>query len=589
MLRLLTFATCCLLLAACASLSPDPELATDTETSSASEPAQAAAVIPERHFPDDSLYSLLVAEFALRRQGYAVALERYLAQAPTLRDAGVSAHTTHLGQFMQREHETMEATRLWVELDPDNVEANSIYATMLVRQGRTVEALPYLANTERNGKATHFPVLLTRFNALSSQQRTELIAGVNELAIEFPENTSLILTQVLIDAELEHYDRARTKLKRLFELEPTQTQALLLEARIRVELKEKKPFKHIDRVLKEQPENKLLRMQYARLLTGIDMSAAREQFEILSSQSPRDGDLLFSLALINREIGDYPAAAAYLHQVLALEQRVDEANFSLGRISEDTGDLEQALSYYMQVGDSREYLAANNRIGQILVAAGELEESHAWFAQQRELDPRQREPLYRLEADVLASSGDLDRAVQLLDEALSETPGDALLLYARAMLNEQRGDVVAMERDLRTILAAEPGNITALNALGYTLANRTTRYAEAIELISRALEMQPEEPAILDSMGWVLYRTGRLEESLQYLTRAYARFPDAEVAAHLGEVLWLSGQTDAALAVWRGAVLQHPDHPVLRSTLERLGIESLDDDSSENADARNQP
>ena len=132
-----------------------------------------------------------------------------------------------------------------------------------------------------------------------------------------------------------------------------------------------------------------------------------------------------------------------------------------------------------------------------------------------------------------------------------------------------------MERDLRSIIASDPDNATALNALGYTLANRTERYTEAFELVSRALALQPDEPAILDSMGWVMYRTGRYEEAVDYLTRAYAAFPDPEVAAHLGEVLWITGDTDAALAVWRGALIKDPDHDILNSTLKRLGVSPL--------------
>ena len=129
-----------------------------------------------------------------------------------------------------------------------------------------------------------------------------------------------------------------------------------------------------------------------------------------------------------------------------------------------------------------------------------------------------------------------------------------------------------MERELRKIIASEPDNATAINALGYTLANRTRRYDEAYELISRALALEPGEPAILDSMGWVLYRQGNYEEALDYLTRAYAAFPDPEVAAHLGEVLWVSGDTENALEIWRGGLKKDPDNAVLAETLERLQV-----------------
>ena len=570
MSRLLVIVTACVLLTACASP------ATITQKDLAAQAAVAdAAEPPERPFPGDSLYPLLVAEFALRRRDYDVALDNYLTQSRILRDAGVSAHTTHLTQFMQREPEALGAAELWVELDPDNVEANGTLASLLVRQGRTVEALPLLALAERGGAQANFPTLLNGFNQLNEQQRAKLVGGINELAAEFPDNTPLLLTQALIYTEYNQYDLALDKLDKLFDLEPYQPQAILLEAKILLTVDAKKPFARLQQALQENPQDKRLRLQYGRLLTASDMAAAQQQFEILSMQSPRDGDLLLSLALINREVGDDLAAKAYLNQLLALEQRMDEAHFYLGSIAEDAGNPQEAVSQYMQVQDSREFLAANNRLGRILIAAGQLQRSRAWFNQQREENPGRRETLYGLEADLLVQARAQDAAVQVLNQALAEMPASTSLLYARSLLREQQGDLVRMEKDLRAIIASDPNNTTAINALGYTLANRTERYTEAMALISQALALDPDEPAILDSMGWVLYRTGRYEEALDYLTRAYAAFPDPEVAAHLGEVLWVTGDTDAATAVWQGALLKNPDHKTLLSTLERLGISSL--------------
>jgi len=573
-LRLLAIATAYALLTACAS----PATVLEKDPASAQAPVADKAPVakpPERPFPDDSLYPLLVAEFALRRREYDVALNNYLTQSRILRDAGVSAHTTHLTQFMQREPEALSASQLWVELDPDNVEANSTLASLLVRRGRTVEALPHLALAERNGAQANFPSLLNGFSRLDAQQRAKLVSGINELAAEFPENTKLLLTQALIHTEYRQYDLALDKLDVLFDLEPKQSQAILLEVKILLTENAKKPFARLQQALEENPQDKWLRLQYARLLTASNMAGAREQFEILSAQSPRDGDLLLSLALISSEIGDDLAAKAYLNQLLALEQRMDEAHFYLGRIAETAGNPQEAVSQYMQVQDSREFLAANKRLGRILIAAGQAQRSHTWFNQQREENPQRREQIYGLEADLLIQAGALDAAVQVLNQALAEVPASTSLLYARSMLSEQQGDLVLMEKDLRVIIANDPNNTTAINALGYSLANRTERYTEAMALISQALALAPDEPAILDSMGWVLYRTGRYEEALDYLTRAYAVFPDPEVAAHLGEVLWITGDTDAATAVWQGALLKDPDHEILLSTLERLGVSSL--------------
>lgn len=545
--------------------------------------------MPERPFPDDSLYDLLVAEFALRRQAYEVSLDRYMEQAPQLRDAGVSAHTTHLAQFLQQQDKALQSAQLWVQLEPESIDANNTMASLLAQQGMTVAALPYLVAVEDLSSSANFPMLLNGFNQLSNEQRAELMREIDKLSAEYPENTRLLLTQALIHTELRQYDVALADLQTLLDLDPEQPQAILLEARILVEQQADNPYARLQRALKKHPDAKKLRLQYARMLTTTDMVAAREQFEILSEQSPGDGDLLFSLALINRETGDPEAARAYLRETIALGQHVDESYYYLGRMAEDDGDPEEAMANYTQVGIGPEFLAANSRVGLLLVEDGQLDRSQTWFKEQREQYPPLREQLYGLEADILTRAGESESALQLLNQALAETPDSTALRYARAMLSEQLDDLESMEKDLRSILAADPDNATALNALGYTLADRTERYTEAKALVSRALELQPDEPAILDSMGWVLFRTGHYEESAAYLSRAYASFPDPEVAAHLAEVLWVKGDTESAMTVLRGAMMRDPDSQELLETMRRLGIDPPSDTPIEVAPEQPQP
>ncbi|MFK7975030.1 MAG: tetratricopeptide repeat protein [Halioglobus sp.] len=569
-LRLVVPALLLSLLMGCAGAPSSPTVA---EKPSLAGAESAKPEIPERPFPEDSIYSLLVAEFAIRNKAYDVALDNYMEQAPILRDRGVSAHATHLGQYMQREAEALEAVSLWTELEPNNAEANLTRGNLLVRRGEPLAALPHLATAQRNGAKVHFPATLSGFRKLNPQQRAELLDGIDDLSKEFPDNSKLLLTQALGRAEAKQFAQARKHLDALFKLEPDNEQALVLDAKVLIEQEAPEPFARIKKTLSKDEDNSELRLQYARLLTRSNMPEARKQFEILSAKSPRDGDLLFSLALINRETGDDLAAAAYLRQVLALDQRVDDANYYLGRISEDKGDTEEALGYYMRVEDSNQYMPSNSRIGRLLLEKGDVTRSTRWFGTQRAENPTRKEQLYSLEADLLAASGFNGPALTLLDTAIQAYPDATSLLYSRAMLREQQDDLVGMENDLRNILESDPSNTTALNALGYVLANRTDRLEEALSLVSRAIELQPNEPAILDSMGWVLFRVGRNAEALTYLKRAYANFPDPEVAAHLGEVLWVSGDNDAAIAVWQAAALKDPDHEILTETLQRLGIE----------------
>ncbi|MEP4145642.1 MAG: tetratricopeptide repeat protein [Halioglobus sp.] len=570
MRRLLITALGFTLLSACTSSPPAPST---VDVLSASDPEVTEP--PERAFPAESIYPLLVAEFAIRRQDYQTALNNYLEQAGILEDSGVSRHTTHLAQFMQNDEQALQSTQLWLEQEPDNLEANNTAATLLARAHRPVEALAHMSLLARAGKQANFPLLLQGFDQIDASEQSQLVQGLNELSLEFPEDPALLLTLALVNTEFEQYEQALARLEKLFQTEPYQHQSLLLEARILVQTDAKKPYARIEKALEINPEDSRLRLEYARLLTNTDIDAARKQFEVLSVQSPGDAELLLSLALINREIGDDVIAKAYLKQVLETGKRTDEAHYYLGRIAEDQKQLKDALSNYMRIGDSRHYLAANQRIGQILVGGGQLEASHSWYTQQRRQVPTRSEQLYGIEAEVLNSAGALQASLQVLNAGIDAYPDSASLRYARSMLGQQQSDIAMMEADLRAILARDPNNATALNALGYTLADQTDRLDEAHSLISRALELDPEEPAILDSMGWVLFRKGDLDQSIEYLTAAYAAFPDPEVAAHLGEVLWSKGNTEKARQIWQGALFKAPNHPVLRETLRRLGVTDL--------------
>ena len=574
MLRLLLTGIACALLLACASQPPATGPGQPPEAAAAPPPAPPPP--PERAIPDDSVYPLLLAEFALRRGAFDVALEQYSAQAPLLRDPGVSAHTTHLAQYLAREPEALEAAQLWVELEPDNLEANNTLAILLIRQGRNVQALPHFALLARAGEEVNFPTVLNDFEQLSPAEQAELSQDVERLAREMPDNTQVLLTWAMIQAETRQFEASLATLQQVFALEPDQKQAALLEAKILMAQGSTQPFARLERMLAANPQDTQVRLQYARMLTATDLVAAQEQFEVLSNQAPRNGELLLSLALLNRETGDNAAAKNYLRQLLALEQHVDEAHYYLGRIAEEDGDPQAAIYEYKQVEEGREFVAANGRLGLIYISSGQLEEYGAHFDQLRREYPDRLEQLYGVEADLLARENEIAAALAVINEALQQMPDSTALRYARAMLAEELGDLALLESDLRRIIAEEPDNATAMNALGYTLANRTRRYEEAYGLISQALALQPNEPAIMDSMGWVLYRMNRNEEALDYLARAYAAFPDPEVAAHLGEVLWVSGDTGKAMQVWQGALLKDPDNPVLVETLQRLEVTGLE-------------
>lgn len=295
-----------------------------------------------------------------------------------------------------------------------------------------------------------------------------------------------------------------------------------------------------------------------------------------------DADLLLSLALVSKEMKDWPSAKEYFEQLLFLQKHTASAYFYLGQISEQQQDIPAALELYRRVQEGEEYLYANAAMCRLYVNQSQLTECHKRLQQEREhlfslkTDNARliAARLYLIEADVLHQQKSVAE-LGLLNEALEHFPQQIDLLYARSMVYEQANNLSASEADLRAILNQSPDNSHALNALGYSLVNKTERIQEGYELITRALALEPDNAAILDSMGWALYRLQRPVEALEYLQKAMASFPNHEVAAHLGEVLWVSGQQKEARKIWQRGLEDDPNSQIIRETLQRLTLQHL--------------
>jgi tetratricopeptide (TPR) repeat protein len=574
---------CLLLLAGCAQTpgsqtasdsAPLPSAAPEIQNEPAA-PDSEVRVVAQRPFPADSFYSLLVAEFALRRRDYDQALQNYTELAPQLRDPAVSARATRLAQYMRDEEAAIAAARLWVELEPAQMEAHLMLANLLARRGQTLEALPHMVALTRAGGAANYTALATGFEQLSTPQKQQLLNTIDQLRLEQPQDTQLMICKALLLENLGQTPAAIDELQAVFAIDTQQLQAIVLEAKLKQDMEQYDGlYDRIIGALEDNPDNGLLRMQYARLLTRTDLNEARSQFTYLLERAPEDHNLLLSVALIEMELGNFAQAQPHLEALLQLDARPDEAHLYLGRIAEQQQRFDDALAHYKKITPAGDFGFATGRIAALALAAGKQQELSYYFAQLRQQYPRLREQLYAIEIDSLTSTNRTGEALQTANVALLELPNSSDLQYMRSMLYEAQGNLAAMERDMRLILERDPDNATVLNALGYTLADHTDRLVEAELMITRALQLQPDEPAIIDSMGWVKYRLGELEEALTYLQRAYALFPDPEVAAHYGEVLWVSGDKDQALQIWRAALLVKPGHALVIETMRRLGAKA---------------
>ena len=265
-------------------------------------------------------------------------------------------------------------------------------------------------------------------------------------------------------------------------------------------------------------------------------------------------------------------AVKYLDRMVRWNRRSDEAHYYLGDIAERRNDYAKAIREYKQVSAGYTFLSSQARIVNLLADQGRIDDARLHLERVRAENPQPQvyQQVMMLEAQLLVERGHTEDAMALMNEALAASPENVRLLYYRAMTGERMGRMDILEEDLRQIIEIDPDNADALNALGYTLTDKTDRHEEAKALIERALALRPDEPAFIDSMGWVLYRLGNLDEAETYLRRALDLFKNDEVAAHLGEVLWMLGRELEAREVWQEALELAPDSDILKGVIDRF-------------------
>ncbi|MGV8918732.1 MAG: tetratricopeptide repeat protein [Pseudomonas sp.] len=528
-------------------------------------------------FTPDTVVSLLTAELAGQRNRFDVALDNYVTQAIKTQDPGVSERAYRIAEYLGADQAALDTSLIWSKNDPANPDAQRAAAIQLARAGRYDESMVYMEKVLQGQGDTHFDFLALSAAETDTDTRNGLLKSFDSLLVKYPKNGQLIFGKALL---LQQNGNTDVALKLLEDNPPGDGEIapILLRARILQGMnrgKEAMPL--LEKSIKQYPDDKRLRLTYARMLVEQNrMQDAKVQFSSLVQQFPDDDELRYSLALVCLENKAWDEAVGYLEDLISRDSHVDSAHLNLGRVAEERNDPEKALTEYAQVGPGSDYLPAQLRQADILMSHGRTADASRLLASARDAQPDYAIQLYLVEAETMENNKQNDQAWAVLGKALKQHPDDLNLLYTRAMLAEKRDDLSQMELDLRAILKREPNNAMALNALGYTLSDRTTRYAEAKDLIEKAHSLNPEDPAVLDSLGWVNYRLGNLDEAERLLRQALERFPDHEVAAHLGEVLWAKGNQREARKVWGKALEQQPDSPILRSTLRRLtGSETL--------------
>ncbi|MCB1692998.1 MAG: tetratricopeptide repeat protein [Pseudomonadales bacterium] len=526
---------------------------------------------PVAPFTKDALYQLLVAEVAGYRGQYDVALDKYVKAAIDTRDPGVAERATRLAAYLKRNDVALQTAQIWAQEDPDDIDAHRHAADQLMRVGDLEGAVKHLEAVKRLGGLADFSMFAYRAATLDEEGRKSLLGVISKMLDEFPGDDQLMFSKAVLLEQSGELDEALALADQLL-ADKQNINVIILKVNALKDLhRTDEALAFMKEAIGEMKENRRLRLIYARLLFESDkLDEAAEQYEIVHKQAPSDGDILFALALIAMEQGNDASARGYLDQMVRWNRRAGEAHFYLGSIAEKNGDASTALREYKQVGNGYEFLPAQSRIASLMLEEGKVDEARGYLESARAEHPERYDELVMVEAQLLSERGLEKPVFDLMDKAIARDPGNIDLLYFRAMTGEKFGHLDILERDLNKIIALDPDNADALNALGYTLTDRTDRHEEALKLIQRALEIKPDEAAFIDSLGWVMYRMQKFDKALAYLRKALQMFPNDEVAAHLGEVLWVVGKKTEANKVWENALELKPDSKVLKQVIQRF-------------------
>lgn len=554
-----------LMVADTAQAQPTPSMTTEPEA-----PAKPEPDYPKQPLTSDILFKLLVAEVAGQRGAVQIAQTTYLDLARQTRDPRVARRAAEIALFARDQAGALEATRLWAAGEKDSERARQTLAALLLNEGKVSEAEPILHDLLKQDPARGF-LHLSALTGKTPDTRTALDMVVR-LAADYPQLPEARYAVAQAAAHAGRFDEAIDALKQADTLRPGWESAALMRAQILAKSSRADALAFMRDFLVAHADAREVRLAYARTLVNANQfNEARTEFTRLTQDFPRNAEVGLAAGLLSLQMGDLHAARDLLTQTLDYNPRdPDMIYYYLGQVAEQMKQLDVAANRYAEVKTGNYLVSARARQAALLVQAGKPEEGRALLANTRGENDAQNVRLIQAHAELMRDSKEPTAVFDLLTAGLKRYPDSASLLYDRAMAAEKLGRLDVLEADLRRAIALRPDDAQAYNALGYTLADRTTRLPEAIALLDKALSLAPDDPFILDSVGWAQYRAGNLARAQEYLERAFKVRPDPEIAAHLGEVLWARGQRDEAGKLWQASLQTHPQNEVLLETLRRL-------------------
>ena len=559
----------------CAAVPEDPKAQTVTQALAAGTPASGEQVEPGFDRRSELIFQYLLADIAARRGDGQAAAEAMLRAAEISQDPDVVVRAYGLSMQAGHHAPALEMARLLVQLMPDSDRPRVLELQALMALGRPDEFFNTLVeyNNEPGSKPGRN---LRRASEIlgRSADPSAWLSVMERLAEHYADEPEVHLAHAWLAYKASRPDLAEGALNRALSLHPGWQQVALMKLGQLKKADDRAALSAFTtKFLVEFPDSNDLRLAWARLLTEWgELESALEQFNELAHRLPGNNDAIYASGVLSLEIGDIQNAARWLGRYLELDPDHDQSRLYLAQIAVQEERYDDALAWLRAVTESELYFDAQLRIGAALAAAGRVEEAVDHLVGIVPDSVAEQVRIYLAHEQILRGTRGLDAALSLLDAALADIPDNAELLYARGLVSAQLKFIEKHELDMRRLIELEPDNAHAYNALGYTLADQTDRLDEALTLIEQAIELLPGDPFILDSLGWVHYRLGHTDLAREFLQKAIDIRMDAEIAAHLGEVLWMDGHQDQAREVWQRGRQSDPANPVLQETLRKFDL-----------------
>jgi tetratricopeptide (TPR) repeat protein len=536
--------------------------------------------LPSVELTDEILYKVVTSEIAFQRGDWQTAYVTLLSLAQQTRDPRLARRAAEIALTAKQADEALSAVRLWRTLAPDSDEATQYYLSFIILSDNLDEAQPILEERLQEARPQTRGLLAFQMQRLLSRAKDKnaafaMLERILQPYLDLPEARLALAQGAYARGDTQ---RARQEAETALKAKPDSELAIL--ALVQVTPDKAEALKLLSDFISRYPKSRDVRMAYARMLIDQKQYAkARGEFEALLKDQPQDLTSLYALGVLGMQVNDLKSAEQYLTTYLNIlstkpddERDPSQVLLLLAQIAEERKDSDAVLKWLSQIEPGEAYLNAQIKRAQVIAKRGDMAGARKLLHELEVSGDRDEAQIIIAEGQLLRDSNQLQEAMKVLKAGIARHPTNTDLLYDYAMVAEKNNQWDVMESSLRKIMELAPNNQHAYNALGYSLAERNVRLQEAQSLVDMALKLAPDDPFIMDSMGWVQFRLGNLKEAESLLRRAYEQRPDVEIAAHLGEVLWVKGQKDDAQRLWRDAQTKDPQNDTLKSTLARLNV-----------------